>query len=170
MSFSVPVESESATILNYLLNNTSPEELHERLSKAVKSTMMLPSDLEVLLSSLQTAGIVTSAARAAAHDDTPRHCVRCHTRYIERNNSSTACTIAHVRPVLVKTNKNIDVHHWPCCGGWAHVGMYPSKPHFLGRHTTRGCNVEYNNTNVRTCEERNCGDVREESLLFLCEI
>jgi hypothetical protein len=165
VSFSAATQSGATAVLTYLLNNTHPEDLHDRISKAVHGRMMLPADVENLLSSLQTAGVVTSAACAAVEDNTLRHCVRCHSVYIERNNGLKACVVWHDPPRLMKTDRPVKdspvyKHFYPCCNQMTDVGgSLGPFPHSVGRHTTLAASVRFNKTNILTCEERKCGGI-----------
>ena len=157
-SFSI-AGSESAATLTYLLANLTPEDLHKQLSGA--STTLIPSQIEKLIFALQSAGIVTSAAKSAVADQTKRHCVRCHRSYHEKQNGLEACVILHCRPEMkehIGPGKKVE-YLYACCGLRAVVAvsgkMYPC---FKGRHTTLPENVKYG-LNVWTCERMKCAPI-----------
>jgi len=162
-SFSTAIQSESCVILSYILNNTSPVELHDRMRKALASRMMLPSDVEYLLWSLNKVGVVTSAAYVAAKDQTVRHCVRCHSKYLERDNGLTVCVVGHDHPRLCKQTRGGEstyMNTFPCCNVVLPLEVAGfAQPHFVGRHTTMREAIAFNGTNLLSCEQRGC-DVR----------
>ncbi|KAF8221010.1 hypothetical protein L208DRAFT_1415783 [Tricholoma matsutake] len=152
-SFSIAA-SESAATFTYLLANITPEELHKQLSSA--STTLIPSQIETLLIALQSAGIVTFAARNAAADQTKRHCARCHQSYLEKQNGLDACIMLHCRPEMQEKDGKKVEYLFPCCGLRAIVPVSGKvHPCFKGRHTTLTENVKYG-LNVWTCERTKC--------------
>jgi hypothetical protein len=154
-SFSV-AGSESAATLSYVLANMTPEELHKRLSSAL--TTLIPSQIERLLTALQSSGIVTSVAQNAVTDQTKRHCVRCHQPYLEKQNGLHACIVFHCRPERKEKDggKAAEYYLYPCCG-LREIAVVSGKlyPCFKGRHTTLAENVKYG-LNVWTCERVKC--------------
>ncbi|EGO20735.1 hypothetical protein SERLADRAFT_442071 [Serpula lacrymans var. lacrymans S7.9] len=180
MSFSPAARTESLAILTYFLNNTTPQELHSRFISALSGRLMSPVHLENLLSALETLGIVTPVVRAAAEDNTTRHCVRCHRVYVERHNSGRACVIPHDEVQLYTTGTAESgnagggpgqvqgpIHvrgYLPCCKAPldpSHASHLPAGNHFVGRHTTMVANVAYNATNIKTCTQKGCGGAQE---------
>jgi hypothetical protein len=154
-SFSPGMRTEATSILTYVLNNTTPHDFHDALKRAINGPMVLPTDVENVLVSLRSIGLVTSAATAAAQDDTHRHCVRCHSQYLEMDNGLKACIISHDKPqVIEKPPKDgvvVLANFYPCCTTQTPLNFVPKNPHFVGRHTTQADNVDYNETNVIRC-------------------
>jgi hypothetical protein len=110
---------ESADILNYVLANTTADNLRDLISHAVAT--LLPPQLDVLLTGLQTAGVVTREARRAARDRTERCCVRCRAMYTENRNGLQACVMPH-QPGKVKWKNWRLMKVYPCCGVRDDVG------------------------------------------------
>jgi hypothetical protein len=163
MSFSVRIQSESTMILSYVLNNTSPPEFYNMLLTAINSPLVMQSDVDNLLKLLQAMGLITSVATQAAHDEIPRHCVRCHHQYLEKHNGWKACTIRHDQPQrIIKADSHnfngtpVWAHFYACCRKQTDLATVPNVPHFQGRHTTTTSNVEYNDSNVLTCDKKKC--------------
>lgn len=157
-SFSIAVQSPSKHAMSYILNNTNPQELVDRLRASMDSAMMLPEDFDNLLRSLQRFGILTSAAMEAAQDESLRHCVRCHKPYLERHNSFKACRLSHDEPRPMKSSRTDGPfqHFIPCCNKVVNMMERVDMYHFTGRHTTVSKNVKYNATNVLPCQQRKC--------------
>jgi hypothetical protein len=126
MSFTAANRSEAMSVLRYYTNNTTPQELHTRIKIALSNQMLLSSDVENLLSALENIGVVTSSAHAAVKDNVPRHCLRCHQPYMERDNGLRSCIIPHI--VQKPTGAEL-------------VVQAPKSVLIMGRHTTLAENV-----------------------------
>ncbi|OJA16904.1 hypothetical protein AZE42_09185 [Rhizopogon vesiculosus] len=155
MSFTAADRSEAMTILAYYLKNVTPHEFYQRLLMALTNRMILSSDVENLLSALEAIGVVTSSAHVAVTNNVPRHCLRCHQPYLERDNSLRSCTIPHVvqQPIGAEVAARAQASAVICC---ANPNFATNPDHFQGRHTTLEVNVAYNAINVKTCVERGC--------------
>ncbi|KAF6759613.1 hypothetical protein DFP72DRAFT_806599 [Ephemerocybe angulata] len=162
-SFSAPTTSTTALSLTYILHNTSPEELHTRLLNAVShrhdgssAVLALSGDaITDLFETFRELGFNTAHARAAVSDTMRRHCVRCHSKYLERDNGIGACRMAH-EEIEVQDPENFGrmVRWVACCGVKLSEGAKMDNEWcFVGRHTTTPENVVYNASNVVECGE-----------------
>ncbi|RXW15242.1 hypothetical protein EST38_g10615 [Candolleomyces aberdarensis] len=190
MSFSASTTSPQAVTIAYAFRNMKPEELYTKLLSAVEpkeSTTAMASPLHVgqgtsnaggggsgdevlhptwaieyLFSSLKCLGIVNTVSEAAVEDPTPRHCVRCHSTYHEKDNGLQMCKVGHDRGVLVNINERPGYvgHYFPCCGFVLETNERIEDTMgrwcVIGRHTTRKEGVVFNETNVRDCKKRGC--------------
>ncbi|KAF6749065.1 hypothetical protein DFP72DRAFT_1143407 [Ephemerocybe angulata] len=164
-SFSAPTTSTTALSLTYILHNTSPEELHTRLLNAVSNrdggssaVLALSGDaITDLFETFRELGFNTAHARAAVSDATRRHCVRCHSKYLERDNGNEACRVPH-EGFDVPDPENYasgQRAHWvACCSVKLAAGeRMENEWCYVGRHTTTPENVVYNASNVVECSE-----------------
>ncbi|KAG8687068.1 hypothetical protein FRC08_012168 [Ceratobasidium sp. 394] len=118
--------SPEAKRLLQIVNKSEETALRVAISKAILTAT--PSDLVVynkLLGSLVTASTPTSTSQ------TPLHCVRCHTSYLQHENNSRACKIPHEEPECLGEDASDDypvsdpgydprsgreLMKYPCCG------------------------------------------------------
>ncbi|RXW15517.1 hypothetical protein EST38_g10335 [Candolleomyces aberdarensis] len=118
MSFLASTTSPQAVTIAYAFRNMKPEELYAKLLSAVEpkesttamasplhagqgtsnaggggsgDEVLHPTAIEYLFSSLKCLGIVNTVSEAAVEDPTPRHCVRCHSTYHEKDNGLQMC-------------------------------------------------------------------------------
>ncbi|KAF6759583.1 hypothetical protein DFP72DRAFT_885487 [Ephemerocybe angulata] len=163
VSFSAPTTSTTALSLTYILHNTTPSELHTRLLNAVShkqggaSAVLALSGAAItdLLHTLSELGFNTAHARAAVSDATRRHCVRCHSAYLEKDNGVEACRVAHEEIEVQDPEKFGRMVKWVACCGvkLAEGAKMDNEWCFVGRHTTTQANVVYNASNVTECNE-----------------
>jgi hypothetical protein len=89
---------DTARILGWFMNNTSPEVLHKGIWKSLGR--MSSAGHANLLKALMDAGVILGGAAEAVKDKTTRHCGRCHASYTEASNGYDACRIKHLDPRL----------------------------------------------------------------------
>lgn len=170
-SFYVPPNSEAVAILIYWLNNKTPKEIHAQFANLLQGQKVL-KDIENLGHVLNNLGIITNAEIATVHDQDDRHCARCHATYLEKDNGIQACIIQHDFEHTRGTGTNAEalhcMTHYACCNKLLDIvvtGVYT--PHFVGRHTTRADNVEFNDINVRTCEQLKCDEIDDSHVVAI---
>ncbi|KAH7910205.1 hypothetical protein BJ138DRAFT_1153461 [Hygrophoropsis aurantiaca] len=177
MSFTGATHSEAMGVLRYFLNNTTAQELQTSVLSALSHQTLFSKDVEDLLAALERLGIVPPLARTAISETHPRHCVRCHNPYVERDNGLRACRIPHTDLQLtvptvqansatgtISTTARTHVQRkFSCCNAPVGVDVTVQGMHFVGRHTTLTANVVYNAINVKTCGERGCNATRPVS-------
>ncbi|KAJ7475913.1 hypothetical protein FB451DRAFT_985490, partial [Mycena latifolia] len=154
-SFSEALFAPSAQAINYILANTTPQELHSALSNAITTGAPLSltqRHFNDLLAVFIAAGVPRAAmAQHAVDADNVRHCARCHTFYYEKENGLMACVIPHEKRITmsdtVYPHLQINTHYSPCCVNLPTV----ARNHFEGRHTTIAKSVQCNYANIRIC-------------------
>ncbi|KAF6759616.1 hypothetical protein DFP72DRAFT_806337 [Ephemerocybe angulata] len=124
-------------VLSWTLKNITPEALHASLLQALGPQSPLSKTLSSgalpgLLLIFKRVGCNVGRAEIAVSQQTLKHCVRCHKKYMERNNGRLACQIPH------------KVSSIPCCD-------QNSSMCSVDRHTTVASNVAYNGVSLVAC-------------------
>ncbi|KAJ6609261.1 hypothetical protein B0H10DRAFT_1954792 [Mycena sp. CBHHK59/15] len=174
VSFTAGCHSKSALALSYILANTTPEELHSRLTRAIVTPLyLLPENVDALLDGIQAAGILPgSIVKLALKDEDLRHCARCHNDYFEIHNGLSACHgIGHDTPQLVHRSRQVPapgthhsaeyMHFYKCCNRAVEVGAGSELPPHVDRHTIVASAVPGNDSHVRACDK--CRDHDEDA-------
>ena len=154
---------DDAQTLQILLANTSDAELAKHLSAAPAACT--PAQLKALLSVLKTLGMDVASARALASAPSTAsaskrlHCVRCHSKYTEKENGLKACVITHedMDPGQEFMGGRPHEYKYTCygCGHWVYDDDTWPKVCFQGKHTTKPEEVNYGTT-TEECEDRGC--------------
>lgn len=171
-SFSEVSTSPSSRALAYWIATMDPHTLAQRLLSATHpSNGRTPEELDALVAALKGVGFERQLAVAerAVADDTERHCVRCHTGYLERDNRVDACVVRHLHTFTVAIGAEPKDAKCTTCKEAVPPSAVVDKPCVVGRHTTNTANLEtVRSSLVRSCEEAGCikvlAEKRPESL------
>lgn len=168
-SFSDVSTSEDVAKILYVFQAMSPEAIVARLSmRLVPEAASDPSSISLLLMALKANGFESELVKAegAIQDTEERHCARCHTSYLEKNNARNACVIRHAYPLVGSTGRvaGAAMHQTKvevcssCRSSLPSASSCVMSPTcFVGRHTTNS-NAAYREKSplVKTCEELKC--------------
>ncbi|KAG8712054.1 hypothetical protein FRC08_015096 [Ceratobasidium sp. 394] len=164
ISYMVDTDSESSA--SSILQPLSKQELCAALAKChpPKVAKSLISGLENATAE-QVGAVQSLLAPLLATTLEPLHCVRCHRKYFESENTNSSCKIEHDEPedegILVYEGHNKKrMHRYPCCDESFPLDS-DSEPTsticYTDWHTTDPEDVEYErNKTVQTCEEAGC--------------
>ncbi|KAF6765798.1 hypothetical protein DFP72DRAFT_206952 [Ephemerocybe angulata] len=159
-SFSEVSTSPSSRALAYWIATMDPHTLAQRLLSATHpSNGRTPEELDALVAALKGVGFERQLAVAerAVADDTERHCVRCHTGYLERDNRVDACVVRHLHTFTVAIGAEPKDAKCTTCKEAVPPSAVVDKPCVVGRHTTNTSNLEtVRSSLVRSCEEVGC--------------
>jgi hypothetical protein len=124
-----------------------------------------PAEVEELLSLLIKMGMAVGNVTALVKDEEEFHCIRCHEKYLQRENAGSTCCIEHESFSGEGERMGPDIYHYTCksCGevgiedgagngiDWPYHGIC-----YEGPHTSDPEDVVYDGDNTLTCESVGC--------------
>lgn len=160
--------ADSAEILSIFLSKIRAHDLHSRLRGAPGRKGSSSADIKALLDVLSRLGFPEVRwARSATVNQEELHCVRCHTTYKEKNNTTKSCRIDHDYENYEHSMGGVE-YTCDCCGATsfeetAGNGFDEETYCFIGEHTTDEDDIDYEEINSESCKESGC-DVAEKEV------